>query len=99
MVKSPLQQLRDGDLPEMVRWYDPRLLSRIFVRTLVSSLFGQYADQRMTQAASDYASRKQLLERYDYSDPDSPDPARRIDVAPDGSIWIDYIADVGDGFE
>ena len=47
MVKSPLQQLRDGDLPEMVRWYDPRLLSRIFVRTLVSSLFGQYADQRI----------------------------------------------------
>ena len=47
--ESPLQQLRDGDLPEMVRWYDPRLLSRIFVRTLVSSLFGQDADQRTTR--------------------------------------------------
>ena len=53
MHKSAMQRLIDGSLPKMVRWYDPRLLARVWVRTIVSSVFGQYADQRLIQAATD----------------------------------------------
>ena len=37
----------------MVKWYDPRLLARVGMRTIVSNVFGQYADQRLIQAATD----------------------------------------------
>ena len=66
---SPLRQLRMGMLPKMVSWYDPRLLARIGVRTIISSVFGQYADQRLIQAVTDPCTDdKDLCSRYDYSD-------------------------------
>ena len=94
-----MQQLLDGDLPKMVRWYDPRLLARVGVRTLVSAVFGQYADQRLVQAATDPASGRDLVFRHDYSEQNALDPGRRIACDKDGSYWIDYICDIGDGFE
>jgi hypothetical protein len=71
---SPLRQLRMGHLPKMVSWYDPRLLARIGVRTIVSSVFGQYADQRLMQAVTDPAEDKDLAARYDYRDLNASDP-------------------------
>ena len=96
---SPLRQLRMGQLPKMVSWYDPRLLARIGVRTIISSVFGQYADQRLIQAVTDPCDDKDLCTRYDYSDPNAADPNRRIAADENGAFWIDYVADVGDGFE
>ena len=96
---SPLRQLRMGQLPKMVSWYDPRLLARIGVRTIISSVFGQYADQRLIQAVTDPCDDKDLCNRYDYSDPNASDPNRRIAGDETGAYWIDYVADVGDGFE
>ncbi len=99
MSKTVLQQLNDGDMPGMVRWYDPRLLARVFIRTIVSSVFGQYADQRLIQAATDPASGRELIGRYDFSDPQASDSAKRVAMDSEGAVWIDYICDVGDGFE
>jgi hypothetical protein len=97
---SPLRQLRLGQLPKMVSWYDPRLLARIGVRTIISSVFGQYADQRLIQAVTDPCNDdKDLCSRYDYSDPNATEPDRRIVADETGAFWLDYIADVGDGFE
>jgi hypothetical protein len=96
---SPLRQLRMGQLPKMVSWYDPRLLARIGVRTIVSSVFGQYADQRLMQAVTDPADDKDLVARYDYSDPSAGDPNKCVACDEGGAFWIDYVADVGDGFE
>ena len=96
---SPLRQLRMGQLPKMVSWYDPRLLARIGVRTIVSSVFGQYADQRLMQAVTDPAEDKDLVARYDYRDPNAGDPHKCVACDETGAFWIDYIADVGDGFE
>ena len=76
MELSPLRQLRMGQLAKMVSWYDPRLLARIGVRTIISSVFGQYADQRLIQAVTDLAEDKELIARYDYSDPAPPSPAQ-----------------------
>jgi hypothetical protein len=94
-----MQQLIDGDLPKMVRWYDPRLLARVGVRTLISAVFGQYADQRLIQAATDPAVGRDLVERYDYCSPAGGDPAKCVSVDGSGAFWIDYICDIGDGFE
>src|SRR6476646_4685977 len=94
---SPLRQLRMGQLPKMVSWYDPRLLARIGVRTIISSVFGQYADQRLIQAVTDPCDDKDLATRYDYCDPNVHD--RCIAADENGAYWIDYVADVGDGFE
>lgn len=96
---SPLRQLRMGMLPKMVSWYDPRLLARIGVRTIISSVFGQYADQRLIQAVTDPCDDKELCTRYDYSSPDANEPKRCIVPDETGAFWVDYVADVGDGFE
>ncbi len=99
MNESPISQLHGGKLARMVRWYDPRLLTRVGIRTMVSSVFGQYADQRIVQAATDSASIDDLKKRYDFSDPASPSLHRRVPVDEKGAVWVDYIADTGDGFE
>ena len=98
------QRLRRGRLPRMVDWYDPGLLARIGVRTIISSTMGQYADQRLLQAASDrVSSDDELAHRYDYSKLDPAnvdfDPAKTVEVRPDGAVWVDYVSDLGDGFE
>jgi hypothetical protein len=100
MSKAPIDQLRDRELPRMVRWYDPGLLARVGVRTIVSSVFGQYADQRLIQAVSDTTDDTALVGRYNYSDPTALERRDRIYVDPKSqSFWVDYVADVGDGFE
>ena len=65
-----------GKLPKMVSWYEPRLLARIGVRTVISSVFGQYADQRLIQAVTDPCRRQGACARYDYSDPNAERPAQ-----------------------
>jgi hypothetical protein len=94
-----LARLHAGKLPQMVRWYDPRLLIRVGIRTMVSSVFGQYADQRLIQAATDASDFDKVKSRYDFSDPKAADPAHRLPIDEQGAYWIDYIADIGDGFE
>jgi hypothetical protein len=99
MELSPLRQLRLGRLPKMVSWYDPRLLARIGVRTLISNVFGQYADQRLMQAVTDTAGNEELCGRYDYGDPNAADANKCVMPDEAGAYWVDYIADIGDGFE
>lgn len=99
MEKSPIEKLNAGELPGMVGWYEPRLLARVGMRTIISSVFGQYADQRLIQAATDVAPVEDIINRYNYSDIRSDDPERRVALGENGAFWIDYIADVGDGFD
>jgi hypothetical protein len=99
MDKRPIDRLLDGEMPGMVGWYEPRLLARVGMRTIISSVFGQYADQRLIQAATDVAPVETIINRYNYSDIRAEDPDRRVTLGENGSFWIDYIADIGDGFE
>jgi hypothetical protein len=83
-----------GDLPKMVRWYSPSHLVSTGWRSIVSELFGQYADQRIMQATIDGFGpevMQQVVGRYNYSD---------LRELGDGStVWVDYVADLGDGFD
>jgi len=87
-----LELLEAGQLPKMVDWLDPVMLAQIGMRTIISGTLGQYADQRLIQAATDHATEEKIKERYDYS----KEFAKPSAQCP---IWIDYIADLGDGFE
>ena len=65
---------------KMVNWYDPKQLAFTATKTVISGIFGNFADRREMQAALD-----PLLEPHDFSDK--------------SEIWIDYISDLGDGFD
>lgn len=66
------------DRKPMVGWYDVKQLASTGVKTVVSLVFGNYADKREIQAAIVQD------EPYDFSERDE--------------LWIDYISDLGDGF-
>ena len=69
-----IARLRRRKLPQMVDWFDPRLLARSASDDGLGTL-GQYADQRLMQAASDRATRRNLVPRYDYSGTDNASDA------------------------
>lgn len=78
--------------PRMTRWFSPPLLLKLLNNVIVSSMFGQYADRRLIIAALDtvcgddhFARATALREAF------------KPDV--DGAVWIDWVADLGDGFD
>ncbi len=81
----------------MVDWFDPELLAKVGVRSVLSATIGSYTDQRLIQAATDQATEDELKARYDYSDTGKPSERLKPDAS--GAVWVDYIADLGDGFE
>jgi len=69
----------------MVNWFSPIQLAQTGYEAAISTIFGKHADNRLLEAAL------------------NPDPnSSFIDLtsryADGDDIWIDYIADVGDGF-
>jgi len=71
---------------KMVNWFEPTVLLQSALKSIVSKLFGNYADRRETQASLNdpltiNAWEKQM-ETYIVKD----------------EIWIDFISDLGDGF-
>jgi len=81
-------------LPKMVKWYSPSHLINTGWRSVVSEIFGQYADQRMMQATIDGFVPEvmaKVVGRYNYSD--------QGEHADGGTFWVDYVADLGDGFD
>ncbi|MEQ1577309.1 MAG: metallophosphoesterase [Hyphomicrobium sp.] len=95
--KEIIDRLRRGELPQMVDWFDPGLLAKVGVRSVISATLGQYTDQRLIQAATDNESEQALAARYDYSGTNAARDA--LQTEKDGAVWVDYIADLGDGFE
>ncbi|MGP9812263.1 metallophosphoesterase [Rhodopseudomonas sp. NSM] len=86
--KPPLAEL--PLYPTMTSWFRPQLLLKLLWRVIVADLFGQYADRRLLEAALD-TQEVDLAGRDDLSDHMVPDG--------DGAVWIDFVADLGDGFD
>ncbi len=63
----------------MVNWYDPKQLSNTGVKTVLSGVFGNFADRRETLAAL-----SQDVNYFDHSEKEE--------------LWLDFICDLGDGF-
>ena len=90
--EAVVRRLTAKPVPRAVRWYDPGVLVRVGLRHVMAETFGEYADQRLIQAATDSADKDELPRRYDYWTGSKPV------IGPDNACWVDYIADVGDGF-
>jgi hypothetical protein len=89
----PVKPLDDYKrFPKMAHWFDPVLLIKLLNNVATSSMFGQYADRRLMVAALDTV-------------PDADHVARAMALSqhfkPDdsGSVWFDFVADLGDGFD
>ncbi len=68
---------------KMVGWFDFGQLFHTAIKTVVSSAFGNYADKREMQAALGQEEKESVF--YDCSGSDE--------------VWVDYISDLGDGFD
>lgn len=76
-------------MPSMVRWFHPLLLLDTARQAIASGLFGQYADRRLIHAALD--ANGQLTGRGDLT--------QVVKCDDEGAIWVDFVADLGDGFD
>jgi hypothetical protein len=85
---DPREELRS--FPGMVRWFKPSLLIDTARQALASALFGQYADRRLIQAALGGQLDEKGREACNIS-PQTQDA--------DKSVWVDFVADLGDGFD
>jgi hypothetical protein len=72
-----------SSLPGMVGWYDPGQLLETARLTVLSLMFGDRADFRLHEAG------RGGDQPFDY----------RAAVDSKGAFWLDYVADMGDGFD
>ncbi|CCD99035.1 metallophosphoesterase [Bradyrhizobium sp. STM 3809] len=78
--------------PGMTHWFDPRLLIKLLNNVITSAMFGHYADRRLMVAALDTVAPAVHLKRATAL-VDQFGPTR------DGPVWLDFVADLGDGFD
>jgi 3',5'-cyclic AMP phosphodiesterase CpdA len=75
----------------MYGWYDPAHLLQTGIRVVIATIFGEFLD------------RRELFGNRDDPNPARLDPQHDYSVAPDRSarseIWIDFVADTGDGWD
>jgi len=76
----------------MVRWYSPFVLARTARKALASTIFGQYADRRLIHASLDLVDDNTLVD-------ECCGGAKGIVGDSAGPVFVDYVADLGDGFD
>lgn len=78
----------------MVRWFDPTVLLKTAKKVIDSTLFGQYADRRLVHAALDSPINHDTLID------DHCRGAKGLCGDKAGEpMWVDFVADLGDGFD
>lgn len=87
-TKPSLDQL--SNYPSMTSWFNPKLLAQLLGRVITADVFGQYADRRLIEAALD-SKEEDFAKRDDISQTLIPDG--------NGAVWVDFVADLGDGFD
>lgn len=94
-MKNFPQNLNDwNEYRGMVHWFSPIVLLKTAKKVVFSTLFGRYADRRLVHAALDSPiNTETLIEDYCGG-------LKGICGEKDSSeIWVDYVADIGDGFD
>jgi hypothetical protein len=87
---APFKQL------PMVGWYDPRQLVRTGTQVAISTIFGRHSDRRLVEAL---ASGRPEIYDYTYHYKDDGRELCEVDRGrPRDEIWIDYAADLGEGW-
>lgn len=94
----------------MVSWFDPGQLLRTAAEVIVSSIIGRHADRRLIEQLS----TKSVYFEFNHIGPSKPvDPVKTDEILHQASqvlpannreeeykkdVWIDYVSDVGDGW-
>ncbi|WP_346015541.1 hypothetical protein [Bradyrhizobium sp. 153] len=68
------------------------LLFKLLINVVISSIFGSYADRRLLIAALDTTDTAKLMQR-------ARATRDMLRPGPDGALWLDFVADLGDGFD
>ncbi|MEP6743161.1 MAG: hypothetical protein ABJB61_11730, partial [bacterium] len=85
------------DQADMVGWYDPMQLARTAVEVFFSTLFGRHSDYRLMEALTpDSASHFDFTTEWQAANDNREEPNK--DGKKREDIWIDYVGDVGDGW-
>jgi len=82
----------NGKKPEMVDWYNPSQLLNTAVKTAISTVIGENADPRLVTAAVTDGGF------FDYSHAFNGNGDFEKSEKQRDEIWIDYVSDVGDGW-
>jgi hypothetical protein len=88
------------DPVDMVGWYDPAQLARTGVEVFFSTLFGRHSDYRLMEALTPVGEDDKNY-YHDFSQPWKAAGGRdHCDetAQPRSEIWLDYVGDVGDGW-
>lgn len=97
---APVQQ-------KMVGWYSPSQLLRTATEVLISSILGRHADRRSIEASNrppkyfDFSRAPHFTNNQAHTkDEDKFNlAAKAFPLAPEsGTLWIDYVSDLGDGW-
>ncbi|MCC2100504.1 MAG: hypothetical protein KDJ12_05540, partial [Hyphomicrobiales bacterium] len=83
--------------PRMTRWFGLVLLLKLAWRVAIAELFGRFADGRLMVAALDKSTEADHAAAASAHLPGGSDQAFTTDE--DGALWVDYVADLGDGFD
>jgi hypothetical protein len=84
----------------MTSWFRPDVLAKLLWRVIVSDLFEQYADRRLIVAALDTVTDQELVERAQQFMPARGNPeVWTLEPDSEGAVWVDFLADLGDGFD
>jgi len=82
------------DYRDMVHWFSPLVLLKTLEKVLPSTMFARYADRRLVHAALDLPLDEENLIKSRCGG------AKGICGDKESSeIWVDYVADLGDGFD
>ncbi|WFT97000.1 metallophosphoesterase [Bradyrhizobium barranii] len=90
MAIPPLND--DERFPRMAHWFSPSLLLALLNNVILSSIFGRYADRRLTIAALDTVTVEEHLKR-------ATALKTKLTSEHGGVVWFDFVADLGDGFD
>lgn len=87
---APFKQL------PMVGWYDPRQLIRTGLQVAISTIFGRHSDRRLVEALA--SGRPEIYDYTVHYRDDGRDLCEMDKERPREEIWIDYVADLGEGW-
>jgi hypothetical protein len=80
----------------MVGWYDPRQLVRTGTQVAISTIFGRHSDRRLVEALA--SGRPEIYDYTSHYKDDGHDVCEMDESRPRDEIWIDYVADLGEGW-
>jgi hypothetical protein len=92
---TPPAAARFKQLP-MVGWYDPRQLVRTGLQVAISTIFGRYSDRRLVEALA--SGRPEIYDYTHHYKDDGQELCELDEGRQRDEIWIDYVADLGEGW-